>query len=141
MTYSKLGFSLTLGVVANAVITSNAFGAQEVHRDSAATLQLTSSPARCVALRQGQICYQKVEFTWQSTRSGDFCIIDASQNTPLQCWVQSISGQFNYDFQSSHSRNYVIREKNTDIDLAQHSISVAWVYRSSKRPKASWRLF
>lgn len=104
-------------------------------------MQLTIKPERCVALRQGQTCYQQVQFNWRSSQKGDFCLINKNQNMTLQCWTQKAKGQFSYDFQAQQSRSYVMRAKDSNIDLALQKITVAWVYKSSKRPKASWRLF
>ncbi|MGJ8678845.1 DUF3019 domain-containing protein [Paraglaciecola sp.] len=104
-------------------------------------MQLSITPERCVALRQGQTCYQQVQFNWRNSNKGDFCLIDTNQNTTLQCWTQKTNGQLNYDFQAQQSRSYVMRAKDSSIDLALQKITVAWVYKSSKRPKASWRLF
>ncbi|MCF2949138.1 DUF3019 domain-containing protein [Paraglaciecola aquimarina] len=105
------------------------------------SIQLKISPQRCVALRQGQTCYQHVEFNWHSTVKGDFCLVELSQNKTLQCWSKINQGSLSYDFQDQASRNYVMRAKGSTIDLVKQKITVAWVYKSSKRPKGSWRLF
>jgi hypothetical protein len=105
------------------------------------SVELAVSPERCVALRQGQTCYQQVEFNWRSIRGGDFCLVDTSQNKTLHCWTKINQGRFNYDFQGQQSRHYALRVKGSSIDLAEQKITVAWVYKSPNRPKASWRLF
>ena len=34
-----------------------------------------------------------------------------------------------------------LRRKESDEDLSFVDVTVAWVYKSSKRPRANWRLF
>lgn len=125
------------------LVVSTYVNAEETKKHDATQkmMQLTITPERCVALRQGQTCYQLVEFNWQSITAGDFCLVDTLNDNPLYCWNDATSGQFRLDFQSPQSTNYVMRAKGELIDLAQKTMTVAWVYKSSKRPKASWRLF
>lgn len=102
---------------------------------------LTVNPERCVALRQGQICYQRVVFKWQTKDINDYCLFPDGQTTPLQCWNKVSSGRFNMDFQAAESRRYILRQKNQTVDIASAELIVAWVYGNKKRRRASWRLF
>lgn len=98
-------------------------------------------PERCVALRQGQTCYQEVMFTWRQPQKGNYCLVELSSMDVLQCWQQAYSGQFALDFQSSESLEFALRKQDVTENLAVAQITVSWVFRSSKRPKSSWKLF
>ena len=103
--------------------------------------QLEVTPERCIALHKGQTCYLEVTFDWQQLQSGYYCLINVTRSKVLQCWKNRSKGQYSFDFQSSKSNDFVLRNKNSNDDLAHAQIVVAWVYKSTKRPKSNWRLF
>jgi hypothetical protein len=102
---------------------------------------LTVSPKRCVALRQGQICYQEVTFEWQQTLTRNYCLVELPTQEVLKCWQQVQKGSFDFDFQYNQSTNFALREQGKDQNLSIVPITVSWVFKSSKRPKSSWKLF
>lgn len=105
------------------------------------TTGLNVKPARCVALRQGQVCYQRVTFHWHTRQAGNYCLFEDGQEQPLQCWQQLKRGQYKIDFQSPNNIRYVLREQSSMNPVSEAEITVAWVYKSKKKPRASWRLF
>jgi hypothetical protein len=102
---------------------------------------LDLSPKRCVALRQGQTCYQEVVFEWRNMPVANYCMVEITTGGLLQCWQNANSGRLVIDFQSAQSLDYALRLQNTDENLALAQVTVAWVFKSSKRPKSSWKLF
>ena len=102
---------------------------------------LKVSPERCVALRQGQTCYQLVTFSWQQAQVGNYCLVELSTNKALQCWQQAQLGVFELDFQSRENKEFALRQQGQDENIATTVVTVAWVYKSSKRPKSNWKLF
>jgi hypothetical protein len=112
---------------------------------SAEREQLTNGlfvkPERCVALRQGQTCYQEVTFRWHQPHVGNYCLVNLSTKQTLKCWKNSNQGMFHLDFQSTQSTDFVLRAQDQDVELSKIRISVSWVFKSSKRPKSSWKLF
>ena len=44
------------------------------------------TPERCVALRQGQTCYQEVIFSWRQAQKGNYCLVNLSTKQVLTCW-------------------------------------------------------
>lgn len=98
-------------------------------------------PERCVALRQGQTCYQEVTFNWRQRQKGNYCLVNLATRQVLKCWHNSNQGKFHLDFQSTQSTDFVLRVQDQDIDLSKARITVSWVFKSSKRPKSSWKLF
>ncbi|MGB3724703.1 MAG: DUF3019 domain-containing protein [Glaciecola sp.] len=103
--------------------------------------QLSVTPKPCVALRKGQKCYLEVTFSWQHPKTSNYCLVNSTTNTIMKCWAEQSSGKFNFDFQSTMSNNFALREHASTVDIAITKIPVAWVYKSSKRAKATWRLF
>lgn len=106
---------------------------------TAAYLEVT--PKRCIALHKGQKCYLEVTFKWRQSTISDYCLVNTTTNKTIKCWQQQGEGQLNFDFQSKLSNDFVLRKPNSTIDLARTRIPVAWVYKSNKRPKSTWRIF
>jgi len=103
--------------------------------------QLKVTPKPCVALRKGQKCYLEVNFSWQHPQVSDYCLVNTTTSKIIKCWQQQGHGQFNLDFQSKLTNDFSLRHKASNKDLASTQIPVAWVYKSSKRAKSTWRLF
>lgn len=103
--------------------------------------QLKVTPKPCVALRKGQKCYLEVTFQWQHPTMSDYCLINTTTSKTMKCWKQQTKGQFSFDFQSKLSNDFALRKQASTIDIVKATIPVAWVYKSSKRAKSTWRLF
>ena len=103
--------------------------------------QLKVTPKPCVALHKGQKCYLEVTFSWQHPQVSNYCLVNTSINKTMRCWKQQTKGEFSFDFQSKLSNNFALRSQESTTDIARATIPVAWVYKSSKRVKSTWRLF
>ncbi len=104
-------------------------------------IEFSVKPNKCVALHQGQTCYQELHFSWRIYLQGEFCLHITSQAEPLVCWESDERTSFEYDFQSHQGADFIIVEKNTSSSLAAVNVNTAWVYKSKKRKTGSWRLF
>ncbi|NRA60201.1 MAG: DUF3019 domain-containing protein [Psychrobium sp.] len=102
---------------------------------------LTVTPEQCIALHKGQQCYLDVTFRWQLSNRDNVCLIDVDEKKLIQCWQQQSSGEISFEFQSDKSKSYVLRLQQSEAVIDTARINVAWVYSSSRRAKASWRLF
>ena len=102
---------------------------------------LEVSPEQCIALRKGQKCYLEVTFSWRHPQVSDYCLVNITTNKTIKCWEHQAKGACNFDFQSTLSHDFALRVKGATVDLAHTRIPVAWVYKSSKRAKSTWRLF
>jgi len=102
---------------------------------------LEVTPPRCVALHQGQICYQSAQLAWQAPQAGRYCLFISNDAQALKCWEHQDIGNFTFDFQSPHTLTFRLRNMHTHQDLVQTQLSVAWVYGKEKRRRTSWRLF
>ena len=104
------------------------------------TESLKVSPQKCVALKQGNICYQDIGIKWQSPEIGHYCLYLETRNEPLKCWENADSGQFSFEFSESDSSRISLRNENSNELLGESRIEVKWVYKS-KRKSTSWRVF
>jgi hypothetical protein len=141
LTLLRIKRSLLLGKLVTAfclLMTSNVYATPNSMSNSA---QLEVTPKRCIALRKGQKCYLEVTFQWQHPQVSDYCLVNKTTNKNLKCWTNQSTGSFNLDFQSTKSNDFTLRNQNSITDLANVRIDVAWVYKSSKRAKSTWRLF
>jgi hypothetical protein len=102
---------------------------------------LEVEPQRCVALHQGQVCYQSTNLVWHAPKTGHYCLYISNTTVSLQCWKGVQTGFFIHDFQSPHALTFRLRNMHTQQDLVQTQLNVAWVYANKKRQRSSWRLF
>lgn len=112
------------------------------HADASATLSM--SPDQCIALNQGQTCYQTIVAKWQVADHGDYCLFEQQQSEPLACWHDTNRGQAKILFESVETIQFDLRRKapaDNRRSLAQAEITVTWVYRKSKQKRSTWRLF
>ena len=98
-------------------------------------------PARCIALHEGQVCYQTLNINWQAERADNYCLYQQDSKTPLICWENLASGKGVYEFESSSTRKFILMRKNDSLPVAEFSIEVAWVYDSSTHRESHWRIF
>ncbi len=104
-------------------------------------IEFDVKPNRCIALHQGQTCYQKLTFHWQTPASGEYCLFQNSKAEPVTCWAGREKKSFIQAFESDSSIIYQIRIKDQTGNLSTVTVKVAWVYRSSRKSASGWRLF
>lgn len=103
-----------------------------------ASLLLT--PARCVALHQGQVCYQHVQISWSSSAVGNYCVYQQERAAPLQCWQQQSEATLEFEYASDRSSVFQLKHAEEQV-VAESTLEVAWVYKTNTRRKTHWRLF
>ncbi|HSC69238.1 MAG TPA: DUF3019 domain-containing protein, partial [Cellvibrio sp.] len=108
---------------------------------AAPVAQLQPKPNRCVALHQGQVCYQDVMLSWSAVQPGEFCLYQKQADQPLHCWQAAASGQYRYSFASDGPVQLQLVNSETKTVVAETQVDVAWVYKTNTRRKTHWRLF
>lgn len=98
------------------------------------------SPKRCIALHQGQKCYQKIRLEWIVDRVGDYCLYQNNIEKPLSCWADSNSGKIKINFKSKSNTDFTLTDNQKNV-VAQVTVRVAWVYAKKKKQAGGWRLF
>lgn len=109
-----------------------------MHADTA---QLQLKPTRCVALHQGQVCYQTIQLSWSANQQGNYCLYNQYDDTPVYCWQDAAAGQYQYEFASDSSVELQLLNMQTKTPVAIATIDIAWVYKTNTRRKTHWRLF
>lgn len=105
------------------------------------TANLQLKPGRCVALHQGQVCYQRVQVEWHAVQAGHYCLYQRSAGQPLHCWQNVSAGEYVYAFASDTSVQLQLIDTKTQMLVTQAELEVAWVYKANTRRKTQWRLF
>lgn len=105
----------------------------------AVLLQL--KPSRCVALHQGQMCYQTIQLLWSAPQAGNYCLYQQDVEQPLHCWQNVNAGEYRYEFSSDTSVQLQLVNSQTKTVVAQTGLEVAWVYKTNTRRQTHWRLF
>lgn len=107
--------------------------------------ELTFVPERCVAMNEGQACYQTISVRWQSNRVADYCLFLTDAAEPIACWSNVRQGRARFEFASEASLTYRLLLTSTHETSAQEvanaTLTVSWVYGDSKKRRNSWRLF
>lgn len=103
--------------------------------------QLQLKPHRCVALHQGQMCYQTVQLSWSANQQNNYCLYQQFNEAPLYCWQGVAAGQYQYEFVSDSSVQLQLINIQTNAVVATATVAVAWVYKANTRRKTHWRLF
>lgn len=121
------------------VMLSTTASAQQV--DSSTTqAEITLKPAKCVSLRQGQVCYADVALEWRASQSGHYCLRSSSHSAPLGCWDGKHQGQYAGEIASDSNVTFSLIQQGSDKTLATAEMKMAWVYKK-KRAAVSWRVF
>lgn len=112
--------------------TSFAVGAEPV---------LAAKPDRCVALHQGQVCYQTVRFVWRALDPVyDYCLLESPGGAVVHCWLGGRTGEITFEFGSAQSQVFELKRSDGEL-ISEVEIVVAWVYKSSRKRSSGWRLF
>lgn len=106
-----------------------------------AEVVLHIKPARCIALHEGQTCYQTLKIEWQAGISDGYCLYQQDNKSPLLCWDNLAAGYGNYEFESDNTRKFTLIRKRDNKAVAEFSVEVAWVYDSRSRRDSHWRIF
>ena len=120
------------------MVTASAAQADDAVIESA---QLQLKPHRCVALHQGQMCYQTVQLSWSANQQDNYCLYQQFNEAPLYCWQGVATGQYQYEFVSDSSVQLQLINIQTNAVVATATVEVAWVYKANTRRKIHWRLF
>lgn len=100
---------------------------------------LTVVPDKCVALRKGQTCYQRVKIRFKLDNTGNYCLYLNDNEQAEKCWSGVASGEYMHDVRSSENVEISLQKNSTVV--AQTRVTVAWVYKNKPRRRSSWRLF
>ncbi len=128
LTNTRLVFCLCLF----AILTKTAFAEEN---------RLSLKPARCVALHEGQRCYQTVSITWHTAIKETLCIYQQNVSEPLTCWDNQDSGTMKIDFEESSTTTFYLQRMQDNKVLSEVAFEVAWVYDTRSHRDSHWRIF
>lgn len=112
-----------------------------VFADPPNQVQLGVKPNRCIALHQGQFCYQSLTFSWWTALPHRHCLYLESEPEPMACWEARKLSRYQYEFKSTEDQWFILRDETEQRVLARIKVDVAWVYKRSKKVSTGWRLF
>ncbi|BDY07020.1 hypothetical protein F0521_40610 [Ferrimonas sp. YFM] len=104
-------------------------------------VQFTATPERCIALHKGQLCYQDVEFNWQTPESGRFCLMQARDRQQLLCWTGRSRQNYLFSFEGDKTTRFSLIREGEPVPLAEVKVEVTWVYKAPRQSRSGWRLF
>lgn len=105
-----------------------------------AGIELLAKPTNCVALHRGQVCFQRILFSWKVQDAEEYCLYKIDTDVPLSCAIGNLTGVA-HEYSSKSSETFVLRQGRQGPEVAKVTINTAWVYRTGRRSSSSWRLF
>lgn len=102
---------------------------------------IVADPKQCVALNKGEVCFQTVLIRWHTDEEGNYCVRSSQQQVPVKCWQNKQTSQVILDVESTNDVKFSLHIKQSNIQLAEDWMRVAWVYKQSRKKLDSWRLF
>lgn len=103
-------------------------------------LTLIAKPASCVALHRGQMCFQKIRFTWESDSSSSYCLYQDDLETALYC-SESMKNTYIHEYASESFQSFFLLDVESGDIVSRVKVNTAWVYRTGRRSSSGWRLF
>ncbi len=103
--------------------------------------QLHIKPTRCIALHEGQVCYQTLSISWKAEVADTYCLYQQDNKVPLKCWDNLANGKWSYEFEGATTQKFMLVRKQDAKPIAEALIEVAWVYDASSRRESHWRIF
>lgn len=103
--------------------------------------QLHIKPTRCIALHEGQVCYQTLNISWKAEVADTYCLYQQDNKVPLMCWENIASAKWSYEFEGKSTQKFMLLRKQDAKQIAEVSIEVAWVYDANSRRESHWRIF
>ncbi len=101
--------------------------------------EFNAKPNKCVALRKGQVCYQRVLLRFKARTKGDYCLHVENNVNPVQCWNNVTTGKYRYELESRENVQFALHDSAGRVAVAV--VTVAWVYKNSARRRTTWRIF
>jgi len=101
---------------------------------------ISVKPGKCVSLRKGQTCFQRLRVSFRLDDPGNYCLFANTQVEPLRCFKEAKEGVIPYAFESKKPIEFTLRDARSKI-LASSVVKVAWVYQKKSRTRNRWRLF
>lgn len=109
------------------------------HAEDVFLLQI--KPARCIALHEGQMCYQVVKVNWQADAADTYCLYKQDNKTPVTCWENQSAGKTVYEFEGDVTTRFFLLRKRDAKPVAEFTFEVAWVYDAKSHRESHWRIF
>jgi len=131
--------------IAFTVVTA-ALGSYSVPVSSADDFSFTVVPDKCISLVKDQVCYQRVQFRWQSRSDADaqerVCLWREGGAVALNCWSARTEGEFRYALEASETTGfYLVAGDQQQPIVASTEVKVTWVYNKRSSGRTRWRLF
>jgi hypothetical protein len=105
------------------------------------TVQLKVKPTRCIALHEGQTCYQTLKMMWSTSVADSYCFLEKNRPSPSICWDNVAAGKGTFEFSGIMSSEFLLIRKRDSKIMAEVNVEVAWVYDAKSHRKSHWRIF
>ena len=102
---------------------------------------LSVKPNKCISLHKGQLCYQKLKFSWDALPPGNYCLYQGGIQEALFCWNSADTRTYRYEFVGRESVVFQVRTEGAEYSFIEAKLSVASVYKKGKKSTSGWRLF
>ncbi|MFD2168270.1 DUF3019 domain-containing protein [Thalassotalea euphylliae] len=114
--------------------------AQQTEAPSQASLTmkqpiLTASPNVCELEKDSYLCEVKAALIWEMPVAGHYCLYEAEETVPLQCWDNNWSGSHVLTFQSDKPITYVLKPFGDNTVVIEATVNVIGTLEQRIRAK------
>lgn len=133
--HSPLKVVLRIVVFALVVLTTSS-----IADEKPGNVELAAKPTSCVALHRGQLCFQKIRFTWVAELDRLYCLYQDDKDTALYC-SEDRKNVYVHEYASETYQSFSLLDVETGNVVSRLKVNTAWVYRTGRRSSSGWRLF
>lgn len=112
--------------------------------DEGATIELTVKPLLCIIDARTPECNIAFLVSWQSDRSGYYCLFNDFVTAPLKCWSEQRTGELTEERVVRNEFRYWMTASDSDRELAAVIVEVLRMVdgdrRRNRRTRHVWDL-
>jgi hypothetical protein len=98
--------------------------AAQSSNESAPAVTLTVRPVLCIVDARTPSCELSFLISWQSDRSGYYCLFNDFEAAPLECWTEEKAGELVEERVVEHEFDYWLTGRDGDERLAAVTVEV-----------------
>lgn len=100
---------------------------------AAPAIDLEVKPLLCIVDHRTPACDIAFLVSWQSDRSGDFCLLNDFAAEPLTCWKEEQTGEYTEQRTVRDAFRYWMTAGGTDTELAAVTVEVLRIADDDRR--------
>ncbi len=102
---------------------------------AALELDLNVNPRLCITDSPDKACKLNLKFHWVADQSGDYCLVDQTNNKNLQCWQQDDNGRWQTKLKVKDQQIFIMADTGKVVPLSHVKIEVLSTHTEDRRQR------